>query len=62
MSVAYFLRVFPACTASMTQTEKNAFGAILNFSYESQTRVSLGNAGGIQLLGDILTNMKQKVG
>lgn len=38
----------------MTQKEKNAFGIILNLSYESESRVALANGGGIRILGDII--------
>ena len=45
----------------MTQKEKNAFGSILNFSYESETRVVLANAGGIQIFGNLLKAFRKKV-
>ena len=68
---SYFIRNWPNFNSSshlsntafleMTQTEKNAFGALLNFSYDGESRVILGNGGGIQLFGDILTCFKQMV-
>ena len=45
----------------MTQKEKNAFGSLLNFSYESETRVVLANAGGIQIFGNLLKAFREKV-